>query len=206
MSKIRITLARDGSLEVHASPASALPYPDPAAASQYDVSSGLTQSVISKFGPILDIYLDTCCTPSSIFTRTKTTHRPEYSAARSRIGVPPLPTPSNSDVLLFNESDELTETSIRNIAFLRGTPPRWVTPRADTGCLPGVMRRWLIEHDRVVLAHEEEIRRESLKDGEYVLTFNGVEGCRFGRIVLHKAIECVFSVCPTIIITSPADI
>lgn len=181
---------RDGTLDARASPASASPCTDlAAAASICDISSVITQHDASNFGQILDIHLDDCATPSSLFTRTKTTHRPEYSAARARMGIPPLPAPSNSDVLLFNESEELTETSIRNIALMRGKPPRWVTPRDETGCLPGVMRRWLLERGLVVAAREKQLHRDDVRDGECVLTFNGVEGCRFGRIVLHRSIE-----------------
>ncbi|EED80878.1 predicted protein, partial [Postia placenta Mad-698-R] len=119
---------------------------------------------------------------ASLFTRTKTTHRPDYTMARDRMGIPPLPAPSNSDVLLYTFDDELMETSIRNIAFLRRNPPCWVTPRKETGCLPGVMRRWLLEQGRIVEASEGELSKRDLVDEEVVLTFNGVEGCRWGRI------------------------
>src|SRR6266852_9215370 len=38
--------------------------------------------------------------------------------------------------------------SERNVAFfLHG---RWVTPHESTGCLPGVVRRWLLEQHLVV--------------------------------------------------------
>jgi len=78
------------------------------------------------------------------------------------------------------------ETSIRNIAFIRGEPPRWVTPRTDSGCLSGIMRRWLLENSRIREADEGELMKEDLVEGEYVLTFNGVEGCRLGRVRLNS--------------------
>lgn len=136
------------------------------------------------YGALLTIHPDYQPTQPDIFTRTKTTHRPQYTAARDRLKLPPLATPSDADVLLYNPLGSLTETSIRNIAFLRGSPPRWVTPRAETGCLSGVMRRWLLEQGRVIEAQEGELLKGDLVDGEYVLTFNGVEGCRLGRIAL----------------------
>ncbi|GBE77444.1 aminotransferase [Sparassis latifolia] len=177
--KIRIIVTRAGVLKASAAPVPPLPSLDPGCAS---LEAVIHDPLPSIFEPLLTICLDTEPTPSSVFTRTKTTHRPHYSAARNRLGVPPLPSPSTKDVLLYNPSGELTETSIRNIAFLRGSPARWVTPHSSTGCLCGVMRRWLLEQGRIVEASEGELRLGNLVDGEYVLTFNGVEGCRLGRI------------------------
>lgn len=45
------------------------------------------------------------------------------------------------------------------------------------------MRRWLLEKGRVTEAVQRELTRDDLVEGEYVLTFNGVEGCRLGRIM-----------------------
>ncbi|KAH9929672.1 aminotransferase, partial [Fomitopsis serialis] len=121
-------------------------------------------------------------TSPSLFTHTKTTHRPMYNAARDRAGLPPLPTSLNADVLLYTSTGEIMETSIRNIAFLRRSPRQWVTPRAEVGCLPGVMRRWLLEQGKIAEATEGELMKGDLVDGEFVMTFNGVEGCRLGQI------------------------
>ncbi|EMD32628.1 hypothetical protein CERSUDRAFT_99358 [Gelatoporia subvermispora B] len=189
--KLRVTVDRAGNVAAAASPTAALPAPDPTAASTftpgYNILSPVDTAGLALYGPPLAIHLDHEPTPCDVFTCTKTTHRPQYNAARDRLKLPPLGTPSNTDVLLYNTTGELTETSIRNIAFLRGSPPRWVTPRAETRCLPGVMRRWLLEQARVVEAEEGELTRSDLVDGEYVLTFNGVEGCRLGRIAFSAA-------------------
>lgn len=131
---------------------------------------------------LLSIHIDTAPTPPSLFTHTKTTYRSMYNAARERVGLPPLPTTLDADVLLYSPAGEVSETSIRNVAVLRHSPPQWVTPRRDVGCLPGVMRRWLLEQGKVVEAEPNELMKEDLHEGELVLTFNGVEGCRFGRI------------------------
>ncbi len=125
------------------------------------------------------IYIDPESTSSSIFTSTKTTYRGSYNSARERLGLSPLPTPSSQhlDVLLHTPEGFVTETSIRNIAFHRGG--KWVTPSAQSGCLPGVMRRLFLEQGRFV---EGDVRIKDVILGETVLTVNGVEGCCMGRI------------------------
>ncbi|KAI0931494.1 hypothetical protein AcW1_001117 [Taiwanofungus camphoratus] len=181
--KVRIILANTGTLIASASPVHPLPSADPILASLF-APSGISSDIdLSPFGPLLTIHPDIRPTTSTLFTRTKTTYRPHYTAARTRLNIPPLPTPSNADVLLYTPSGELTETSTRNIAFFRGSPPHWVTPRTETGCLPGIMRRWLLGKGRVTEAVQRELTRDDLVEGEYVLTFNGVEGCRLGRIM-----------------------
>ncbi|EEB97789.1 hypothetical protein MPER_02822, partial [Moniliophthora perniciosa FA553] len=60
--------------------------------------------------------------------------------------VPPL-TADPSGRAPLHEKDEITETSIANVAFCRDEG--WVTPDASTGCLTGVFRRWLLEKGRI---------------------------------------------------------
>jgi 4-amino-4-deoxychorismate lyase len=132
------------------------------------------------------VHLDTQATESSIFTSTKTTFREVYDAARSRKNIPPLTAPQgrSADVLLYNPAGLITETSIANVAFFRDG--KWLTPAASTGCLPGVSRRWLLEHSRI---HEDNDRRltvQSITDGEPVLLLNGLHGCYPGRINSQK--------------------
>lgn len=179
--QIRILLSRAGAVSVIASPAPPFPIPDPMAPSLWLPSASSPDP--PSFGlDLLAVHLDTVPTPSSLFTRTKTTHRYHYSASRGRFAIPPPPSSSLDEVVLFNEVDDITEASIRNIAFARRSPPKWVTPAASTGCLPGVIRRWLLEQGRIVEADEGELKKNDVVHGEYVLTFNGVEGCRLGRI------------------------
>ncbi|KAH9858339.1 aminotransferase [Lenzites betulinus] len=175
--RIRILLSSSGAVSVTASPTPPLPTNDPSALSLH-----LPPSPAVPFTSLLVIFLDNVPTPSTLFTRTKTTRRDHYTEARSRFGIPPPPTPSPHDVLLFNENGDITETSIRNVAFVRRSPPCWVTPAAATGCLSGVMRRWLLESGRVVEAAAGELTRDGIVEGEYVLTSNGVEGCRIGQV------------------------
>lgn len=147
----------------------------------------------SLFGPPLRIQVDIEPTPSSIFTVTKTTNRAVYDAARARAGVPPLSStihpdpPLPSDVLLFNSQNMITETSIYNVAFYRSK--RWLTPLVSTGCLPGVLRRWLLEQGRIFEDDENLLTKESIVEGECVLLLNGVQGCQLGRVTLSTHIS-----------------
>ncbi|KAF7436434.1 hypothetical protein PC9H_003267 [Pleurotus ostreatus] len=140
------------------------------------------------FGPIYNIYLDTQPTPSSIFTSTKTTERTVYEASRARrtkqTGI--ISDPHPDDILLYNDDELVTESTICNVALYRDN--RWLTPSASTGCLPGVFRRWLLELGRI---HEDtlgELHISSVKEGDWVLLFNGVAGCRLGRVVKSPAV------------------
>jgi len=108
-----------------------------------------------------------------------------YDSARDRVRMAPIPAnpaypPPSEEVLLHNERDIITEGSISNIAIYRSR--RWLTPRLDTGCLPGVMRRWLIEQGRIYEGQESVFQLDSIRAGDWVLLFNGVQGCRLGRI------------------------
>jgi para-aminobenzoate synthetase/4-amino-4-deoxychorismate lyase len=66
----------------------------------------------------------------------KTSMRRRYRRARLRH-------PDADDVLMINGAGEITESTIANVIIrLDG---RWVTPPLASGCLPGVMRRVLLE-------------------------------------------------------------
>jgi 4-amino-4-deoxychorismate lyase len=108
-----------------------------------------------------------------------------YNASRARAGLTSLPLPSDAhkDVLLYTAEGVVTETSIRNVAFRRGD--KWITPSTQSGCLPGVVRRLMLEEGRLI---EGDIRVEELRHDEMVLTMNSVEGCSLGRLAFlsHK--------------------
>ncbi|KAH9951019.1 hypothetical protein B0H21DRAFT_720996 [Amylocystis lapponica] len=170
--KLRILVDHAGVLTASATIAAPFPTRDPSLPTLFtaDVMSSLSclETPISNCGPVLAIYPDTEPTVSTLFTRTKTTHRPQYTAARTRLNLPPLPAPSLADVLLYTPTGELTETSIRNVAFLRGPPPAGSPPRRKGKIVEGLLMK------------------DTIVDGEYVLTFNSVEGCRLGQIVVMK--------------------
>ncbi|KAJ6483882.1 aminotransferase [Mycena vulgaris] len=118
-------------------------------------SKPLTDSA-SLYGPAMTLFLDTEPTPpAGLFTTTKTTERTVYNAARAR-------------------------ASVANVAFYHAHT--WVTPPLSTGCLPGVLRRWLLQHKRIREADEGELIHGALRPGDWVLLFNSVYGCRLGRI------------------------
>ena len=112
----------------------------------------------------------------------KTTNRKAYDDARTRTSIPLLGAPRDvsnhsDDVILFNSSGAIMETSICNIAFHRNG--RWLTPPLTVGCISGVFRRWLLENGRI---YEYTMSLDTIEDNEWVLVFNGVMGCRLGRV------------------------
>jgi branched-subunit amino acid aminotransferase/4-amino-4-deoxychorismate lyase len=82
------------------------------------------------------------------------------------------------DVLLVDASGHVLESSVANI---------WVrhknvllTPPAPDRCLPGVMRRWLLENSRTVgyEARERDLRIDDVAAADEVLVSNAVVGLR----------------------------
>lgn len=141
-----------------------------------------TDRLPQGLGDPITLFLDSVATPSSPFTATKTTCRSHYAAARARFGLPDSGGPV--DVVLWNTKGLITETSVHNLAFFRRG--RWVTPHDSTGCLPGVTRRWLLEQGRVVIDDQELLTRDNVQEGELVLIFNAIEGCRVAVAQLRK--------------------
>ncbi|KAJ6621137.1 aminotransferase [Mycena sp. CBHHK59/15] len=172
--KIRITLSRAAHLTATASPIAPLKF-DPTSPS---FSKPLTDSA-TLYGSAMTLFVDTQpMPPGGLFTATKTTERTAYDAARARVG---LPTRSpDADVILYNPEELVTESSVANVAFYHAHT--WVTPPLSSGCLPGVLRRWLLHHKRIHEAEPGELRKDALRPGDWVLLFNSVQGCRLGRI------------------------
>ncbi|KZT27710.1 hypothetical protein NEOLEDRAFT_1060166 [Neolentinus lepideus HHB14362 ss-1] len=159
--------------------------------------------------PLVSLYIDSQPTPPTIFTRTKTTNRKHYDEARTRAGLFPMTTasasssvanhpaantaqPSDCDVILFTPESLVSETSIRNVAFRRTFPSgsiAWLTPPLSTGCLPGVMRRYLLDQGRIQEARDGDLKKEDVTTGQWVMVFNGVEGVRMGKVMDHASIS-----------------
>ncbi|KDQ10738.1 hypothetical protein BOTBODRAFT_489051 [Botryobasidium botryosum FD-172 SS1] len=171
--RLRILLSESGELLGSAYPTDPRPF-DLTVASTFNPSAPDSDET-PYTGPIISVYIDTESTPQSMFTSYKTTSREHYTAARTRAEI--APDSRAEEVLLWNERGEITEGSIRNVAFWRDGG--WVTPSAEGGCLAGVMRRWLIESERV---REGRVLREEVVIGEWVLLSNGVEGCSLGKV------------------------
>lgn len=194
--QIRITLSPSGTLHADASSTPRRPY-DLLAASALDPSllkaattnAALDLSTLSLppfASPPLLVLLDTQSTCPSMLTSHKTTVRPHYDAARARASIPPpsssISSLSPTEILLYtpgpSPSALISEGSLRNVAFYRDN--HWTTPPLSTGCLPGTVRRWLVESGRVV---EGPVLRDEVRVGEWVMLCNGVEGCVLGVVV-----------------------
>jgi para-aminobenzoate synthetase/4-amino-4-deoxychorismate lyase len=110
-----------------------------------------------------------------VFLYHKTSVRSVYeSALRQR--------PGCSDVLLFNEAGEVTETTVANVAVeiggVRYTPP------VRCGLLPGTQRAVLLERGEL---RERVIRIEELREHPRVFLLNSVRGLHAVSVKSERA-------------------
>lgn len=168
--KVRPVLSRDGTIAV-----TFTPEPPRDVHAMFSNGSAHPDTLQSNV-KLTTVHLDTAATAASMLTRHKTTSRDHYLDARERAGLG-RDYSSKDDVILFNEHDQTTETSISNIAFWRDG--QWITPRVECGGLPGVMRRWLVEQGHWT---EGVILKQDVRPGEIVLLSNGLKGCYPGRV------------------------
>ncbi|KAF9165269.1 hypothetical protein DFQ26_000372 [Actinomortierella ambigua] len=126
------------------------------------------------------IVLDSVPTPrENIFLHHKTTQRAVYDEARERAKLPPVGTPSADpstpmDVLLFNEDNEITETTIANIA-IEIEEGLWITPPLSSGLLAGTMRRKLLAEGKLkeqVISVDD--LRKAVHNQQRIKCFNSV--------------------------------
>ena len=101
----------------------------------------------------------------------KTTRRDIYDQARAQ-------QPTADDVLLWNRRGELTETTLANLAFLRGGA--WHTPPLRCGLLPGTLRAALLRQGRI---REGVLRRDELATMPALAVFNSVRGWIAARLM-----------------------
>jgi para-aminobenzoate synthetase/4-amino-4-deoxychorismate lyase len=94
----------------------------------------------------------------------KTTYRPAYDEARQRY-------PQADDVLLWNESGELTESCLANLLVRRKGV--WQTPAQRSGLLNGALRRMLLRRGWI---QEATLTRADLQEAERVILINSVRG------------------------------
>jgi len=103
--------------------------------------------------------------PSDEFLYHKTTNRGLYERARR---------PDCDDVILWNGTREVTETTIANIIVeSRDAGGRRVTPPVACGLLPGTLRAELLEAGEVT---EERVTIEQLKAAPRFWLVNSVRG------------------------------
>ncbi|KAF9114400.1 hypothetical protein BGX27_010949 [Mortierella sp. AM989] len=142
----------------------------------------------------LMVVLDTKPTPKdNMFLQHKTTERSAYNDARDRRGLGPIGAPRSQDeafdVIMYNENNEITETSVANVAIEVESPDsgklEWVTPPLSSGLLAGTMRRELLEKGDL---REQVIKLDDLKkaveDNRRIKCFNSVRKEFFVRVVL----------------------
>lgn len=79
--------------------------------------------------------------------------------------------PGLHDVLLVNERDEITESTVANL--LVRMDDEWYTPPLDSGCLPGIYRAQLLEKGEVA---ERVITVPELEQAEAIELVNSVRG------------------------------
>jgi para-aminobenzoate synthetase/4-amino-4-deoxychorismate lyase len=140
--KVRLLLARSGAIALETAPLPAVP------------DRPLICAVLA---------LPVACDDWRL--RHKTSDRGFYEAALNAaraVGA--------DEALLLRDDGLMTEGSFTNL-FVRRGDGRLVTPRADSGLLPGVLRRSLIEADKVV---EGDLTLDDLREG--FLLGNAVRG------------------------------
>lgn len=116
-------------------------------------------------GTKVALALDSCPIASDDeFLRHKTTRRTRYEEARARF-------PEAFDVVLWNESGEITESTIANIVL--EIDGQMLTPHSDSGLLPGTFRDELIAAGRIV---ESRLTPEDLASADEVWLINSVRG------------------------------
>jgi para-aminobenzoate synthetase/4-amino-4-deoxychorismate lyase len=108
---------------------------------------------------------------ASPFLFHKTTRRDVYEERRQRH-------PNADDVLLVNDKGDVTESTIANVAAkLDG---QWFTPPIESGCLPGIYRRVLLDEGRL---EERTISLTDLAKCEGIALVNSVRLWRPAFIV-----------------------
>jgi para-aminobenzoate synthetase/4-amino-4-deoxychorismate lyase len=106
-----------------------------------------------------------------IFLFHKTTHRDVYDQARNDVN-------DCDDVILWNEKNELTETTIANL-FLE-IDGELVTPPVECGLLAGTYRRHMLDNGKV---KEAVVRKSDLGKASKIYVANSVRGLLEARLV-----------------------
>jgi para-aminobenzoate synthetase / 4-amino-4-deoxychorismate lyase len=105
------------------------------------------------------------------FVLHKTTRREHYEALRA-------PFPDADDVILFNETGEVTESCIANVVILLSG--RLVTPPLNCGLLDGTYRAELLEGGEI---HEARVSLPELKKAEKIFLISSVRQWREAVLV-----------------------
>lgn len=106
-----------------------------------------------------------------VFLFHKTTNREVYLDRARRF-------PDADDVLLVNERGEVTESTVANLVVRFGD--EWWTPALDSGCLPGIYRRVLLENGSI---RERTIAVHQLAFADEIGLINSVRGWRSAQLM-----------------------
>ena len=137
--RVRCLLSRDGSLAIEALPMT------------------VAGDEVWRVG----VVPDSCCS-TDLLLYHKTTRRLVYEQARARF-------PGFDDVLLMNERDEITESTIANVVIERDG--QRLTPPVSSGLLAGTFREELLDRGEI---REAAISMEMLKAADHVWLINSV--------------------------------
>lgn len=189
--KMRVLISKTGRMRVEAHP---LVRP-PALCRLPSASSYFMNTILGAFLPdqsaTWNVFVDSKPMSVSPFTTFKTTYRDHYNAARDRLKEMASGFGQNSfsEILVFNDANQLMEGSITNVAVIKHKDDdkskfRFVTPPLASGCLCGTMRYYLLKKG---LIDEYPIDIRDVKEGDNVILFNGVMGCVKG--IIKKGIK-----------------
>jgi para-aminobenzoate synthetase/4-amino-4-deoxychorismate lyase len=157
--RIRLTSTRTGAVGVTVSEESLIPISEGPSLGDATVQVEVDDQPVSSH---------------DVFLFHKTTHRNVYLDRRRRH-------PEADDVLLVNERGEVTESTIANLVVRFGQ--QWWTPALDSGCLPGIYRRVLLEkgviRERFIALHE-------LDAAEELGLINSVRGWRPAALIAPR--------------------
>jgi para-aminobenzoate synthetase/4-amino-4-deoxychorismate lyase len=106
-----------------------------------------------------------------IFLYHKTTHRKIYEEAKRAC-------PECDDVLLWNERQEITETSIANAVLRIGED--LFTPFVDAGLLAGTYRAFLLDNRRI---RERVLTLSDLRQCSNIYLINSVRGIQEAQLI-----------------------
>lgn len=133
-----------------------------------DGSASIESAPIEPDGrPILTVSVDDePVDPTDVTLFHKTTHRVVYERAAARHR-------DVDDVILVAPDGLATETTIGNLAVRFGD--EWITPRVESGLLPGTYRQHLLDAGRLV---EGDVPVERLAEAAELAVVNSVRGWR----------------------------
>jgi para-aminobenzoate synthetase/4-amino-4-deoxychorismate lyase len=138
--RVRLSLAKDGTVRVACSP-------------------------LANDPDVVRVAIDTVPQdPGDVFLFHKTSRRRRYEDARRRH-------PDADDVLLVNDRDEVTESTIANVAAR--IDRTWVTPPLEAGLLPGIGRAVALEEGTLT---EGRLTADDVRSAEELALVSDVRG------------------------------